>query len=280
MQITKDKALLNTMTRTGVINGEYGLDVTTADVPFDVQRVSIWTGIMTQVPHLMWKWESYTQATWANLFKYPSQYLAGEDFAASGTPVDWTFDVNYGAAKLSSAGLRVDKNFYAIIYDPSNRNSLANVTCNFSALPSGNYTITLYNVLTGATTTEDKDISTGTTTYTLPTFSKAIAIKVKFNFAIVLGAVGHDDFAGVTLYPNPTTDFIQLDVSKTHVKELNVQVYDVMGKEVVSTQLQNGDPTGRIRIELRKHDLPSGVYSVRVSTGQDFFTRRVVYLRQ
>lgn len=277
-QISKDKSLLNTMTRTGVINGEYGLDVNTADVPFDVQRVSIWTGIMTQVPHLMWKWESYTDAAWANLFKVPAAYIADEDFVSEGTLADWTFDVNYGPSKLSSAGFRAGQNFYAIIYDPANRNTLVDVTCNFSTLPSGNYTITYYDVLTGAMTTTDADISSRTKIFTLPTFSKVIAIKVKFNYAIVSGTEDLE-FPAVTLYPNPAHEFVELNVSKVHAQEMFVQVYDVMGKEVMVTQRHNRNQEGSIRIELTQQHLPSGVYSVKVSTGKEYFTRRFIYLR-
>lgn len=269
-QITKDKALLATMTRTGVINGEYGLDVNTADVPFDVQRVSIWTGIMTQVPHLMWVWENYTTTAWSDLFKYPAQYVADEDFVSNGSPTDWMFDVNYGTIKLSSAGFRSDKNFYAIIYDGANRNSLSNVSCNFSALPSGNYKITLYNVLTGATTTEDKDFSSSAgKIYTLPTFSKAIAIKVKLNFGHVVGVEDPNELNPVKIYPNPTKGSIHIDFPFAGFSK--VELTDTIGNIIIS-QLVDIKQTST---DL-KTNVPSGLYLLRLAHKTKIHTSKII----
>ncbi len=269
-QITKDKALLATMTRTAVINGEYGLDVNTADVPFDVQRVSIWTGLMTQVPHLMWVWQNYTNTSWSNLFKYPAQYLVDEDFVTQGSPTDWVFDVSYGAAKLSSAGFRSDKNFYAIVYDGSNRNNLSNVVCNFSALPSGNYKIILYNLLTGATTTEDRDFSSEAgKTYTLPAFSKAIAIKVKLNFALVVGTENPTGSSAIKFYPNPTKNTIHIDFPSAGFNK--VELIDAAGS-VVRSQNINAVQTST---DL-KTNLPSGIYFIRLIHKTKVHTAKVV----
>ncbi len=269
-QITKDKTLFNAMTRTGVINGEYGLDVNTADVPFDVQRVSIWTGIMTQVPHLMWLWENYTTTTWSDLFKYPAQYVADEDFVSNGSPVDWIFDVNFGTSKLSSAGFRSDKNFYAIIYDGSNRNNLSSVTCNFSALPSGNYTITLYDVLTGATTTEDRDFSSlAGRTYALPVFSKAIAIKVKLNYAIVVGVEDLKERASVKIYPNPTKGDIHIDFPFAGFSK--VELTDTVGNVIISQTINIIETSTDI-----KANVPSGLYLLRLAHKTKIHTSKVI----
>jgi hypothetical protein len=269
-QITKDKALLSAMTRTGVINGEYGLDVNTADVPFDVQRISIWTGIMTQVPHLMWLWENYTNTEWSDLFKYPSLYLEDEDFVAEGSLTDWAFDVNYGTSKLSSAGFKSAENFYAIIYDASNRNNLMNVSCNFSSVPSGNYTITLYNVLTGAVKTEIKDITSADgKKYTLPTFSKGVAIKMKLNFPIVVGAEDPAGLSDVTLYPNPTKDGLYIDFPSAGFSK--VELTDLAGRVVLSQSIQPTQTSATL-----KTPVPSGLYLIRLVHSTKVYTSKIV----
>ncbi len=269
-QITKDKALLNAMTRTGVICGEYGLDVNIADVPFDVQRVSIWTGIMTQVPHLMWLWENYTNTSWSNLFKYPAQYLQGEDFVSQGSPTDWVFDVSYGAAKLSSVGFRSDDDFYAIIYDGSNRNNLSNVVCNFLALPSGNYNITLYNVLNGTTASEDRDISTADErTYTLPTFSKAVALKAKLNFEIVVGVEDANPIASLRIYPNPTKGDIHINFPSAGFTK--VELVETTGRTVLSHSIDEVQTSTDLRTSLRP-----GLYLIRLSHKTKIYSAKVV----
>ncbi|MBL7857984.1 MAG: PKD domain-containing protein [Cyclobacteriaceae bacterium] len=270
VQTEKDRSLRNAMTRTGVINGEYGLDVTTADVPFDVQRVSIWTGVMTQVPHLMWLWNNYTTASWANLFKYPAQYLADEDFIAKGSPSDWIFDVRYNTGKLSSVGFRSGNDFYAIVYDGSNRNNLSNVSCDFAALPSGNYSITLFNTLNGTTTTEEREVSsTSGKTYTLPVFSKAVALKVKLNFPIIVGVDELDEGSAIKLYPNPAKGDLFIEFPTTGFTK--AEWLDVTGRIVME---QSVDPT-QLSVEM-KIDLPAGLYVIRLLHETNVHTRKVL----
>jgi len=269
-QITKDKALLSTMKRTGVINGEYGLDVNTADVPFDVQRIAIWTGIMTQVPHLMWLWENYTSTTWSDLFKIPAQYLEDEDLVANGEATDWIFDVSFGSSKLSSAGLKSGDHFYAIVYDPSNRNNLNNVTCNFSGVPSGNYTITLYNTLTGATTSETKDLSTAEDKkYKLPVFSKAIALKLKLNFPIVVGTEDAMQAARIKVYPNPTKSGLSIEFPLAGITK--VELVSVTGDVVLSQAIEP-----RQTSTILNTSVPQGLYVIRLIHTSKVYVFKIV----
>ncbi len=257
-QVTKDKTLLSKMTRTAVINGEYGLDVTTANVPFDAQRISIWTGIMTQVPHLMWLWEDYTNTSWSNLFKFPAQYLANEDLVTNDPLSDWLFDATLGTSKLSTVGFKSEKNFYSVIYDPNNRNNLTNITCDFSALPAGSYTITQVDILTGAATIQEQEISSVKgRTHALPTFSKGIALKVKFNYAIILGAEEPLLSALMQLYPNPSKGDVHIDFPSTGFTQ--VECINATGKIIINQQV---DPSS-LSIELQT-SLPAGFYLIRL----------------
>ena len=200
VQTAKDKSLRTNLTRTGLINGEYGLDVNTANVPFDTQRIAIWTGIMNQVPHIMWLWDNYKQAEWADLFKFPAAYVQGIDFASQGTLTEWVFTAKYNSNNLNVAGFySTSKNYYALIYDATNRNDLSGVLCDFSNLPNGVYKLTLHNTLTGATTVINNfTIYPANNKYTLPIFSKAIAIKVEYVSAITdpIAIAGEDKTIG------------------------------------------------------------------------------------
>ncbi len=280
-QVTIDKRLLGTVTRTGVINGEYGTDVTLADVPFDQQRVSIWTGIMTQVPHLMWKWDNYVNAEWAQLFQYPAQFLQDVDFAKEETLADWTFNANYSSSKLVTVGLKSDQNYYALVYDASNRTNLSNVTCDFSRLPLGNYTITLYNVLTGEVTSVDKDIFPPQNSFVLPAFSKAVVLKLKFNSAIVLGAEQTQPLSGITVSPNPSVNSIQIDWSAVNADNITVKLYDSQGGGIYSTSVQRNESAGNVTsLQLSRYNLQPGIYIVQITVGKDSITKKIVYLRE
>lgn len=279
-QVTIDKELLVTVTRTGVINGEYGTDVTLADVPFDQQRISIWTGIMTQVPHLMWKWDNYVSTEWSQLFQYPAQFLQDKDFVSEGTLTDWTFNATYSSSKLVTVGLKSDQQYYALVYDASNRTNLSNVTCDFSKLPLGNYTITLYNVLTGETTSVNKDIFPPQNSFSLPTFSKAVVLKLKFNSAIVLGAEKAQPLNGISLSPNPSVNTVDIDWSSVNAEYLAMKLYDSKGIGVYSTTLSKNESAGKTSLQLSQYNLQPGMYIVLFTAGKDSVTKKLLYLHE
>jgi len=183
-QLTKDQTLLAQMTRTSLVNGEYGEDVTTADVPYDIQRVSIWTGIFSQVPHIMWKWDNYVNTSWASLFRVPAQYLSGEDIAAAGTQSSWSATATYNSSNLNMVGLKSGPHYYGVIYDASNRANLTGVTLNVSALPTGLYQLDVYDGVTGAVVSRSLPVYPQKSTVVLPVFSNMAAIKIKYVSAL------------------------------------------------------------------------------------------------
>jgi hypothetical protein len=68
-----------TVTKSAVINGEYGTEYLDYDVTMDQQRASIWNSIMNQTPHFAWIWGHYTDPSWANQFELATQFTSGED---------------------------------------------------------------------------------------------------------------------------------------------------------------------------------------------------------
>jgi hypothetical protein len=180
-QTNKDKDFLKKLTRTAIINGEYGLDVNTADVPFETQRIAIWTGIMAQVPHLMWLWDNYKQTSWGDLFKIPANFLKDKDFVKEGNISDWIFSATQGTVAFTTVGFKTPKSYYAIVYDKSLRDNQSSVVIDLSSLTSGNYTITYTNILTGeSTTVNNYAIFAGRNKLTLPSFSKGIVVTLTF----------------------------------------------------------------------------------------------------
>jgi hypothetical protein len=224
-QNNTDKNFLSNLKRTAIICGEYGLDVNTANVPFDTQRIAIWTGIMNQVPHLMWLWDNYTDQTWADLFKYPADYLQNMDFVKEGALSNWTLKATYNGSGLGANGFHSAKNFYGLIYDANNRNDLSGVIADFSKLPAANYKITWYNTLTGETSVMNNvSISSVKNKVTLPKFSKAIAFKVTYisdiNFPIASAGEDRSLELGNTINLNAINSYSPNNQTLTYIWEL------------------------------------------------------------
>lgn len=181
VQTARDKSFLSKLTRTAVINGEYGLDITTADVPFESQRTSLWTGIMNQTPHLMWLWDNYTKPEWANLFKLPAAFLKDRDFVQEGKMTDWKPTIT-GNVNMNSTGFLTNKNGYLLMYDESNSDNITSIKLVPTSLKTGKYKVSFTNIFTGQITIIEKYpiISSLSTAISVPTFSKGIAIKFEY----------------------------------------------------------------------------------------------------
>lgn len=74
----------------------------------------------------------------------------------------------------------------------------------------------------------------------------------------MISTVGLEDYtqlAGVQLYPNPATDFVNLSFPK--VANYDISIYDLLGKEITRYQVNNSNAQ---RITLGQ--LPNAVYFV------------------
>ncbi len=81
-------------------------------------------------------------------------------------------------------------------------------------------------------------------------------------------------FRGVTLYPNPATDHVSLSVSLAHPCHLEVDLSDLVGRQVMR---QNYPCTGgKNELQLDLRGLPSGVYTIRLWNQEQEMLRKVV----
>jgi PKD repeat protein len=276
-QITKDKSLKVSVARCGLINGEYGENVSTADVPLDVQRISIFTGVMTQVPHIMWKWENYMQQQWADVFKSPAAFLKDEDFSKEGTLTDWSFSAKTGTLSLSTVGFQSAKhNAYAIVFDPSLRTDLPGTVCDVSSLVPGTYSIAYFNIETGATTTEEKIIESGSTQLTLPNFSKALAIKFKLISASPVTGI-QDGIRSFACYPNPTHDTLNVQVPIGY-DSFSMTILDGKGSVVYRSSIANNP--GQVSLSLKNLGTAYGVYFLRIKTSGSSWSSKFMYQKE
>lgn len=197
-----------------IINGEYGTN-NEADTPFDMQRNSIWNGIMTQTSRYMWIWEHYLQATWASLFTMPASYIDEEDFAKEGDLEAYLFEVTHDSKELTTYGLSNGKNYYGYIYDNANGNNISGAECKLSNLPFANYVVTYYLPESSEVIKIDSiPLIKLTNTLQLPEFSKGIAFKAKYlsAYTLPIAIAGNDTVVapGVTVSFSGSQSFSQV----------------------------------------------------------------------
>ncbi|MCP9765688.1 PKD domain-containing protein [Lacihabitans soyangensis] len=182
-QNSKDLNFKEKLTKTGVINGEYGEDIINADVPFEKQRIAIWTGILSRVPHIMWLWNNYpSNPEWAKLFEIPAAFIKNKDFVKDGLVRDWNPIVSEGSLTLATVGLSTaNKNYFAILYDEQLQNNITGAVLNLTSIPQGSYKIGYTNTLTGKSTEITSYAAVGINRLLkLPTFSKSLIVSISY----------------------------------------------------------------------------------------------------
>ncbi|CCH54625.1 hypothetical protein BN8_03818 [Fibrisoma limi BUZ 3] len=137
--------------------------------------------------------------------------------------------------------------------------------------PTGNYTITI--------TPRDQD---GTSSGALPKdrtpAGNAVGGKT-VNFTIqdpVSARVGVSENTStkVRLYPNPTTDYISVEVNAGLRQPVTVQLSDLQGRSVYSNSVTTTDVMHRERINIQKQ--PQGLYLLKVVTKGGVETLKVL----
>jgi hypothetical protein len=99
------------------------------------------------------------------------------------------------------------------------------------------------------------------------TVAEDVELIANFESEVGIGNVEYDDV--VKIFPNPTNGEFKVQSSKFEV--LRIEIFDVMGREVQSSETLN-----------TKHEtlnisyLPAGIYFVRIQTDKGVITRKVV----
>ena len=279
--VVKDASFLNSMTNKSILCGEYGTS-TNADVPFDIQRNIIWTGITSQVPHIMWLWDNYTDPLWGLLFKQPAAFVKDEDFTKQGALSKWSFSLsNSSTTVFKSAGFSTPKNnFYGYAYDALNQNSIGGTLMTMPNIPRGTYRIVYYFPdSTRAVVMDSVPLTPLSNTIVLPVFSKGIGIKIQF---LTEKLVGTKEIvvksSRVLSYPNPVTDNLTLEFETSNASMTTIQLFDAYGRLIKTTDfaVQPKDKA-QLVVPLKKLGLSSGIYIVQVKNGERVFNTKIVY---
>jgi PKD repeat protein len=77
-------------------------------------------------------------------------------------------------------------------------------------------------------------------------------------------------FSFVTLYPNPVTDNLTIDLSTVKNEDVTVEIFDMSGKLLMSENNQNGS-----LIVLKMTDLSNGLYQVKLTSSTAQIMKRI-----
>ena len=76
----------------------------------------------------------------------------------------------------------------------------------------------------------------------------------------------------IKIFPNPTSDFIAIQIGGLNLQDLNFEMYDMQGKLIQEKTLKSGQTIGYFDIQT----LYSGTYLIKISTNNMSLTRKVI----
>jgi hypothetical protein len=89
----------------------------------------------------------------------------------------------------------------------------------------------------------------------------------------IVAGVGINKFlndATLSVYPNPSYGYLNIELAGYSGEQVDMMMYDLRGKQVISRQIANAHTT----VDLV--DLKPGVYVVRLESGEETITRKIV----
>ena len=93
--------------------------------------------------------------------------------------------------------------------------------------------------------------------------SVAQGVQQPYEISIVLGIDNHSIKLELTVYPNPTTNYLTLNVGKAELSTLNFQLYDISGKLIENRKIISNTET------IGMENLPSATYFLKVTNNNN-----------
>lgn len=108
------------------------------------------------------------------------------------------------------------------------------------------------------------------TTITGSNGSVAQGVQQPYEISIVLGVENHEVNL-IQAYPNPTIDYLTLNVGNSELSSLNFQLYDITGKLIENKKITSSIET------IRMENLPSAIYFLKVTNNhKDVKTFKII----
>ena len=100
-------------------------------------------------------------------------------------------------------------------------------------------------------------------TNTGTTGSLAQGVQQPYEISILLGIDNHSINLELTAYPNPTTNYLKLNVGKAELSTLNFQLYDISGKLIENRKIISSSET------IAMENLPNGIYFLKITNNNN-----------
>ena len=100
-------------------------------------------------------------------------------------------------------------------------------------------------------------------TNTGTTGSVAQGVQQAYEISIVLGINNHSINLELAAYPNPTTNYLKLNVGKAELSTLNFQLYDISGKLIENRKIISSSET------IAMENLPNGIYFLKITNNNN-----------
>ncbi len=104
--------------------------------------------------------------------------------------------------------------------------------------------------------------SVGQVVYTTSTGSNgsvAEGVQQPYEISIVLGIEDNQISLNIQAYPNPTTDYLTLNIGNNELSALNFQLFDISGKLIENKKITSATET------IRMENLPTATYFLKVT---------------
>ncbi|WMX12759.1 T9SS type A sorting domain-containing protein [Aureispira sp. CCB-E] len=122
------------------------------------------------------------------------------------------------------------------------------------------------------TTAMATGLTPGNVYYVVVTDANGCSDVVSFK-AIALDVTTIDDDANLSMYPNPTSGNVFVDLNLNEQMDVQIQIATVTGQVLMTHQFNQ---TQNSKFELETAQLPTGVYMVTFSIGSDQLTKKLI----
>ena len=91
--------------------------------------------------------------------------------------------------------------------------------------------------------------------------------------------VRRDRADGVSIYPNPAVSNVNIELSLSSPKQVNIDIYDTQGKLMRANAFGGTLDAGTMNTVIDVKDIPVGVYNLQIQLGDELLTRRLILLK-
>lgn len=94
------------------------------------------------------------------------------------------------------------------------------------------------------------------------------------DYSPMTAAPGEEGFEDLVIYPNPTTDLLNIRLTLTDTRTLTIELMSARGQILFSDEVQNQQ--GRYEKSIDLTSLPKGIYMMHLKSDQSTVTRKIV----